>query len=308
METAAAPVESRTAWYRRPWLYLLVGVVVAVLAVFWAGQRAAQGVRDNLDARLRDAGAGADASLVTLEAEQLATLREITFTQGFAHALATRDVPTINRLVTPLQANSGIPMVDVVLPNGRVELAVRSKGAPAPVASRAGMPAIAQALREARGPRGGRFSTVVAFRRGPVVLTIGPVLDGATRAGVVLVMTPLADALGRFSQQVGVDLTAYDAGGTPLATTAAFSPRPVARTTAQQLIGGAPIAMRYLRGDHREALGRLIVDHEPVDVLGASLFDNSAVTARAVRLYAAIGFLCVALVLASVRLRTARRR
>jgi hypothetical protein len=295
-----APSAARAPeWYRRPWLYLLLGLVVAVLAVVWAGDRGAQGVRDNLNARLRDAGAGADAALVTLESEQLSELRAITFTEGIGRALATRDVAEINRIVAPLHANAGVPMVDVVLPSGQVVLAVRSKGAPAPVASRRGMPAIRQSLQEARGPRGGRFSTVVVLRGGPVLLTIGPVLDGTRPVGTVLAMTPLADALGRLSQQVGADLTAYDANGFPLATTAPYAPRQIASTTARSLLGGAPIATRYVHGREREALGRLIVDHQAVDVLGASLYDNSRVTKRAVMLYAGLGLICTILILGS---------
>ncbi len=294
-------------WYRQRWLHLALGFAVAILAVVWAGQRATQGVRDNLDARLRDAGAGADAALVSLEAEQLSALRGVTFTQGVAHALATHDVRLLNRLVTPVQANSTVPMVDVVLPDGRVELAVRSKGAPAPVASRAGLPAIVQALREAHGQRGGRFSEVVIFRSGPVLMTIGPVMNGPTAIGVVLAMTPLADALGRLSQQVAADLTAYDAAGAPIATTATFEPRPVDRVTAQSLIGGGAIVDRYVRGDDREALGRLIVDHQAVAVLGVSLTDNSAATGRAVTLYAALGLIGTVLILGTFWARVSNR-
>jgi hypothetical protein len=294
-------------WYRQRWLHLALGFVVAILAVVWAGQRATQGVRDNLDARLRDAGAGADAALVSLEAEQLSALRGVTFTQGVAGALAAHDVRLLNRLVTPVQANSTVPMVDVILPDGRVELAVRSKGAPAPVASRAGLPAIGQALREAHGLRGGRFSEVVIFRSGPVLMTIGPVMNGATAVGVVLAMTPLADALGRLSQQVAADLTAYDVAGAPIATTATFEPRPVDRVTAQSLIGGGAIVDRYVRGDNREALGRLIVDHQAVAVLGVSLPDNSAATGRAVTLYAALGLIGTVLILGTFWARISNR-
>ena len=141
-------------WYRRPWTHLVLGLLVAILAVTWTGERARQGVLDNLDARLRDAGAGVDAGLITVEAEQLSALRSIEFTNGVPQALEATNADELNRLVTPLQANSGVPMVDVVEPDGRVVFAVRSKGAPRPVASRAGMPAIAQAMREARGARG----------------------------------------------------------------------------------------------------------------------------------------------------------
>lgn len=297
----------RPPWYGRGWLYLGLGLLVAVLSVTWAGQRAAQGVRDNIDARLRDAGAGADAALVTLEAEQLSALRAITFTQGIGIAVATRDTRTLNRLVTPLQANGDVPMVDIVTPDGRVLLAVRSKGAPLPVASRAGMPAVQQSIQEARGARGGRFSEVVIFRTGPVVLTIGPILDAGVPVGGALVMTPLADALGRLSQQVGADLTAYDTRGIPIATTNAYRPRDVIRNDAHALIGGGPIITRVVDGDDREALGRLIVDHQPVAVLGVTLEDNSWVTGRAVLAYSGIGLIGTSLLLAVFWLRVARR-
>lgn len=296
-----------TRWYARGWLYLGLGLLVAVLSVTWAGQRAAQGVRDNLDARLRDAGAGADAALVTLEAQQLSALRSVTFTQGVGLAIATRNTQALNRLVTPLQANADVPMVDIVTPDGRVLLAVRSRGAPLPVASRAGLPAIQQSLQEARGARGGRFTELVIFRTGPVVLTIGPILDAGVPVGVALVMTPLADALGRLSQEVGADLTAYDTRGIPIATTTVYRPANVIPNDARGLIGGGPVITRE-RAKRREALGRMILDHQPVAVLGVTLVDNSWVTGRAVIAYAGIGLIGTSLLLAVFWLRVARRR
>lgn len=300
-------MEMKPRWYARGWLYLGLGLLVAALSVTWAGQRAVKGVRDNLDARLRDAGAGADAALVTVEAEQLSALRAITFTQGVGLAVATRDTRTLNRLVTPLQANSGVPMVDIVTPGGRVLLAVRSKGAPLPVASRAGMPAIEQSIREARGARGGRFSEVVIFRTGPVMLTIGPLLYGGTPIGAALVMTPLADLLGRLSQQVGADLTAYDTRGIPIATTTTYRPPNVIPNDARALIGGGPIVTRVVDRDDREALGRLIVDHQPVAVLGVTLEDNSPATGWAVVAYAGLGLIGTSLLLGVFWLRFAKR-
>jgi hypothetical protein len=305
----ARPHPDRSAyssWHRRPQVYLACAVLLAVLTVLWASARATQGVRDELDARLRDAGAGADAALVTLEAEQLSAVRAISFTEGIGRAMAARDASALDRLVTPLQANSGVPMVDVVLPNGQVEFAVRSKGAPRPVASRAGMIAIAQALKSARGVRGGRFATLEIFSSGPTIVTIGPVLDGQAQAGVVMAMTPLGDALGRISQQVGTQLTAYDASGEPLATTAAFDPRPLAADQAQALMGGGALLTRYVQGSRRETLGRLILDHQADAVLGVSLPDDSATTGRAVELYAGLGLLGTILILSSFWLRVTR--
>lgn len=279
-----------------------------MLAVLWAGQRAGRGVRDNLDARLRDAGAGADAGLVSVEAEQLSALRAITFTEGVPRAIVEQDPAALNRLVTPLHANSDVPMVDVVRPDGRVLLAVRSKGAPRPVASRAGFPAIAQAMREARGVHGGRFSEVAIFKTGPTLVTIGPVMQQNTPVGVVLVMTPLADVLGRLSQEVRANLSVYDpTHGIPLATTAVEDPPALDPTTARTLIGGGAIQMRTIHGDDREALGRLIVDHEPDAVLGVSLEDNSVATRNAVFALTALGLLATVILLGTYWARVANR-
>jgi hypothetical protein len=312
-----APRPSRVAeqpplkrWYMRRELHLVVGILVAILTVFLAGQRATNGARAVLDARLVDAGAGADAALVDIESEQLSAVRAVTFTAGVSQALAAHDGPKLNALVTPIQANMNIPMVDVVEPDGRVLLAVRSKGAPAPVASRKGLKALALAFKEARGPRGGRLSELVIYRSGPTLMTIGPILLDGKPVGAVLAMTPLADVLGRIAQEVNVELTAYDAIGDPIATTATFDPKAVPTTTAQTLMAGGPIVTRYDWRNHREKLGRLIVDHEPDAVLGVALADDSDVVGRWVSIYVAIGLLCAAIIFATywARVVMARRR
>jgi hypothetical protein len=295
-------------WYRRPELLLAVGVAVAILTVFFAGARAAAGTRAALDARLVTAGAGADAALVGVESEQLSAVRAIAFTQGVATALAAHDGPKLNTLVTPLQANSTVPMVDVVEPGGRVLLAVRSKGAPPPVSSRRGLRALAQALAGAKGLRGGRLSEIVIYRSGPTLLTLSPIVLDRKPVGAVLAMTPLADVLGRLSEEVGAQLTAYDSAGDPIATTASFDPKALDPATAQALIGGGAIATRSVHAGQREKLGRLIVDHEPDAVLGVSLADSSGDTGRMVRIYVTLGFLGVAAILGSLWGRTAMAR
>jgi hypothetical protein len=300
----------RDRWYMRRELHLLVGILVAIFTVYFAGQRATAGARATLDERLVQAGAGADAALIGIESEQLSAVRAVAFTQGVATALADRNGPELNKLVTPLQANSTVPMIDVVEPDGRVLLAVRSKGAPAPVASRKGLRALELSLRGIHGPRGGRFSEIVIYRSGPTLLTISPIVVGKKPVGAVLAMTPLADVLGRISQEVNVELTAYDSIGDPIATTASFDPKALDPDTAQALMGGAAIVTRYAWADHREKLGRLIVDHQPDAVLGVALEDDSNVTGRTVSIYVALGIVCTALILGTfwARVVLARRR
>jgi hypothetical protein len=301
------PQPQRESLYRGRWLHLALGLLVATLAVTWAGQRAQQGVLSNLDTRLRDAGAGTDAALISVEAEQLTALRAITFTRGVAVAVVNSDPTALNKLITPLQANSNVPMVDIVRPDGQVLFAVRSKGAPRPAASRSGMRAIRQSIREARGARGGRFTEVVIFKTGPALVSVGPLMQGPKPVGVVLVMTPLADVLGRISQQVRADLTAYTSDGIPIATTSITDPPPLARDTARALIGGGAIVMRFNDGRTREALGRLIVDHQPDAVLGVALHDNSPETRSAVMLFAALGLIASVIIIATFWARIANR-
>lgn len=285
--------------HRKKELHLLVGLLVAVLTVAFAAARAADGARSVLDARLLQAGAGVDAGVVDVESEQLAVVREIAFTQGVAQDVAAHDPHALDRLVAPLQANSTVPMVDVVLPDGRVLLALRSKGAPRPVSSRAGLPALAWSLRHAAGARGGRLSQVVVFRSGAALVTVGAVLEGTTPVGVVLAMTPLASVLGRLSQEVGGDLTVYDRFGEPLDTTATLRPPPLGTSTAEAVLAGGAVQTRDFQGGYREKLGRLIVDHAPNAVLGVSLRDDSDSVGRTVAIYAVIGLLSTVLILAT---------
>jgi hypothetical protein len=102
-------------------------------------------------------------------------------------------------------------------------------------------------------------------------------------------------------------LTAYDTRGDPIATTAGWDPRPVDSDTAQSLTAGGAIVMRYVHGSQREALGRLIVDHQAASLLGVSLHDDSAATGRAVTLYAALGLIGTILIVVSFSLRLANR-
>jgi hypothetical protein len=284
-------------WYLRLELHVVAALVVVGLTAWFAGSRATAGVRAQLDDRLLQAGAGADAAVVAVESEQLSAVRAVAFTGGVANAVKTKDGPELNRLVTPLQANSTVPMVDVVAPDGRVLLAVRSKGAPPPVASRAGLRALSLSLRRANGARGGRLTELAIFRSGPTLVTISPIVSGTTAVGAVLAMTPLADVLGRLAQEVGTELTVYAANGSPIATTATFNPTPVDQPTARELLGGAAVVTRYVYMDHREKLGRLIIDHTPNGVLGVSLEDDSNVTGRWVMVYVLGGMLCVVVIL-----------
>ncbi len=303
------PAAPREPLYRRRELHLVIGVIVAALTVAFASQRATDGARAVLDNRLLHAGAGADAGIVDVESLQLSAVRSIAFTPGVATDLAALDGPALNKLVAPLQANSTVPMVDMVVPDGRVLLAVRSKGAPLPVRTHKGVKALAWAFSHAHGPRGGRLSQIVVFKRGGATLvTVSPVMSRGKAVGAVMAMTPLANVLGRLSQEVWSDLTVYNSDGAPVVTTGDFTPKPLSSADAKTLIAGGAVETRYVYADHREKLGRLIVDHTAQAVLGVSLEDDSNVVGRMVALYAVIGLICTVLILATFWARVVHSR
>lgn len=290
--------------HRRTWVVWGAAVVAALLFVLFAGYIALLGVRAQVDARLRAAGAGANSALIVTEAEQLTLLRAITFTAGVGAALQAKNSVALDRLVTPLQSNSDVPMVDLVRPGGVVILAIRSRGAPRPVASRHGLPALAETLAQAHGKRGGRFSEVVTLQDAPILLTIGPLLVGSRPVGAVLTMTPLADVLARLSTQVGATLTAYNANGTPVATTSSSArPSPLPAARARTTFAGGPVWAFELGTSTREMIGRLIVEHHTMEVLGVAVHDDALKTEFLVDLAGVVGILIASALLVATRRR-----
>lgn len=286
---------------RKRQLLVAIALLVTLLLVYLSGAIARSAVRHQIDARLIAAGAGANAGAVLAESDQLSLLRAITFTAGIPQALATRNAASLNRLVTPLQANSSVPMVDLALPSGQVVFAVRSQGAPAPVASRRGLAALRATLADAHDARAGRFSEITTLQRAPVLLTIGPLLESNQPVGVVLTMTPLADVLGRLASEVGAELTAFLPSGVAEATTATSAAPTLDANTAQALIHAGNVAI-FNEGGTRLAVGRLIVDHHAAALLAVALPDDSLVTELLVDLVAFLAA-CAGWLLALVLLR-----
>jgi hypothetical protein len=275
---------------RRAWITICA--VIGLIAVLIAGELARSGVQAQINARLRADGAGANTGLIAIEANQLSLLRAVTYTSGFPVALARADANELNALVTPLQANSGVPMLDIINNRGQVIFAVRSHGAPAPVASRKGVPAVAQSLKEAHNAQGGRFSEIAVLQNSPTLITIGPILYNDSPVGLVLTMTPLADVLGELAGETGVTLTAYNKSGQPIATTTPSNLPAISDADATTLMATGNVQFREI-GSHRESLGRLIVDHTANAVLGVSMSDDSLVTELIVDLVGVLGLALV---------------
>lgn len=297
---------------RRPWLRLLIALLAAILAIYWAGQTAARMWLEDLDERLLDAGAGTNAAMTNLEQEHLEAYRAIAYADGFAASLERYDALDIESRLTPIDANHGIPMIDIIDDQNRVVFAFRAEGAIRPVyRARTDLEIVRQALAGERDEYGERFTSLIATDEGPLIATAGPVRLGERIVGALLVMTPMDELLSRATNLHGARLTAYSTDrGDPLATTTPIRPRSLGTQLRTDLarVENLPYATRFkiAGATNREQIGALVVRHRTEAFLGSALPDRSPEVARAVMLIAALGMLVMSVIVASVAYAWAR--
>jgi hypothetical protein len=288
---------------KRPWLQLLIALIVAILAVYFAGQTAARMWLEDMDKRLLDAGAGTNAEMTTTERLHLSAYRAVTYADGFAASLARYDAVDIEKRLTPVDANHGIPMIDIIDSQNRVVFAFRAEGAVRPVyRDRRGISIVEKVLAGQSDQYGDRFSAILATQEGPLIATAGPVRLNGKIVGALLLMTPVDELLSRSSNQHGAKLTAYSLDrGDPMATTTPIRPRTLGTELRTQL--AARLATRQeayanrfrIAGKvQREQIGALVLRHENAAFVGAALPDRSREVFLRVMFIAAIGMAIMA--------------
>jgi hypothetical protein len=291
---------------RRPWVQLLLAILVAILAIYWAGQTAARLWLEDLDKRLLDAGAGTNAAINKLERDQLSAYRGITYADGFAASLARYDARDIERRLTPVDANHGIPMIDIIDDQSRVVFAFRADGAVRPIyRARADISIVRQALAGETDQYGERFSDLLTTQEGPILATAGPVRLNGRVVGALLAMTPLDQVLSQSTNFHGSMLTGYSLDrGDPMATTTPIRPRTLGTDLRVRLAqtGELPYADRFkIAGKtHREQIGAVTLRHRTVGFLGAALPDRSRYVAWRVMVIVTIGLLLMAFIVWTV--------
>jgi hypothetical protein len=290
---------------RRNWLVLAFLVVVMVAVVRWADHTASGEWSTSLDERLTSAGAGTNAVVLDAERQHLEALRAFSFATGVPEALSTLDVASIERILTPVDANLSIPMVDILDESGRVVFAFRAEGQPSPIyRDRGPVGIVASALAGEPDALGERFSTLLVTDEGPLLATAGPVRLDSKVVGAVLVMTPIEEVLAESTTTHGELLTVYTAaGGMPLATTAPVKPRTLPKDLANLLPAESlPVRSSYEvpDGQVREQLGALIVRHQPVAWLGVAELDTSGRLGGQIIVIFVLGLLAVAVLVVVV--------
>ncbi|HEV2124484.1 MAG TPA: adenylate/guanylate cyclase domain-containing protein [Chloroflexota bacterium] len=208
--------------------YLVLILILALLAVYIVTNLLTNTISERFNAKLQDAGASANAAMVKQETEFLQNLRLMTNTEGVAEAIIATDPTKLEELLLPLQVNSKMDLVDVLMPDGSMILALRSDEINAQVGGntdklvdpKLGATPLAQnVLTGVSDNLGDKFSGIVATSWGNAIYASAPVIKDGQVVGAIMVGTTLERGLGRLSKEALASLILYGPDGTVLAAT-----------------------------------------------------------------------------------------
>jgi putative nucleotidyltransferase with HDIG domain len=206
--------------------YAFLTVLLAVVGSYLATQLVTGSLEERFDNQLAEAGRGVSDRVVLKEREHLETVRAVAFTEGVAEAVQAGDQQALSALVRPIAANGAVERVEVLDARGERLTALRLTDAQSvtyePVADAdapAEWPLVQRVLAGQTDEQGDKFAQIVDTSGGLVLWTAGPVLQGDTPVGVVLVGTNLDSFVNQTKTEALADVTVYDFEGTPLAST-----------------------------------------------------------------------------------------
>jgi adenylate cyclase len=249
--------------------YLVIAVLLAGLATWLVSQTFAKALQERFRGQLAENAVVANESLFQIELDQLAGVRAIARTAGVAEALLARDWGGLDQIIRPLAVNSRLSLVHIINNRGLPVYGIRAvpEGfAENENAEFAGWAPVQLVLRGQSDDLGDKFVGVVEAPWGAVLYTAGPVKQGDTVIGVVLVGTPLAEAVEAARGSEQTQFTFFRPNGGVAFTT--FGGDQTAAALDEALIqsvragGATEMQTRLLTTgpqDYNEALGNLVL-------------------------------------------------
>lgn len=203
--------------------YALLTLVLAGLGVFIVTQLVAGSLEDRLKNQLLEAGRVVSDEVVNQERQRLAVERAVSNTEGVAAALVERNFAELDRLVSPIIANSkdidSVVLIDTqgkeVLRLQRTSLAPNTP-AQASRDSKADFFGWSSVRRVLSGSNGGAKEVQIALDpnlKELIVYTVGPVELSDGIVGAVLVGTYLKKGIDALHNLALADVTLFDDTG-----------------------------------------------------------------------------------------------
>jgi putative nucleotidyltransferase with HDIG domain len=271
--------------------YVILTILLAAAGTYLTMRLVLSSLSERFDNQLAEAARVASDAVVRREREHLEAVRAVSFTDGVAPATESWDAWALARLAQPIAANAGTERLEVLDVNGHrvfgiqlADSATRSYGSIVDADDRATWPIVQDVLAKRSDALGDKFAQIVDTPAGPALYSAGPIYEGDRLAGVVLAGSLLESFLPVAKGDALADVTIYDAGGAPLASTFATSPDADLRP-AEDISGAGQGALRerkVLFGRDFDLLyGELRVREQPVGMYSVALPSSFIVSAGA---------------------------
>jgi signal transduction histidine kinase len=211
--------------------YFLLTLVVAAVGAYVVTWLVSASLEERLQNRLIDSGRAVSDAVVDQEETRLEVERLIAFTQGLPQAITAEDYAELARLVTPIASNANQIDSVIVVDGGAREILRLTRtenvtGEPfaAEIDSQASFqdwPVVRQALQGQSDSRGDKYTQFASQDDAPEIIlyTIGPVRQGDSVVGAILVGTLLDNVLRNLKEISQADVTVYESTGLVLDTT-----------------------------------------------------------------------------------------
>jgi len=278
----AAAIYSLPLWVKITVPYL-VGLITLFGILTWlVSQTFSRSLQEQFRAQLVDEYVTANDSVFQLETDQLSALRAISRTSGVPAALAAADTTALDTLIRPLSVNSKLSLVQVLDDEGKVLYSLRQAPEGFVTDDEAefeSWPVVQRVLAGESDNIGDKFVGVIEAPWGAALYTAGPVKDGETVLGVVLVGTPLLEVVAEMKGNSLANITLYTPEGQAAATTTedAFELPSVTTEIIDAVKAGGVGRLQnriftFNASEYSEALGALTLRTQPSGwLVGVSL-------------------------------------
>ena len=204
--------------------YALLTLVTATIGLYVVTLLVTSSFQERFVNQVAEAGRVAADGIIRRERIHLEDLRLMAFTEGVAQALASRDVQTLQDLLSPLAQNNNVEIVTTVDLEGReiFTLARGPDGSPRLVSQGADFSQLDLVTKVRQGQsdrQGDKFVGLLTAAGGAYLVTSAPVRDQSRLVGVMMIGTRLETLLAELKSQSSAEIVVLDQRGRLLATT-----------------------------------------------------------------------------------------
>lgn len=203
--------------------YLLLALAVSAGATYIATSLILDSVEERFTNQLIASAIQVQESLVRKEDDILVNLRLLSNIQGVAGAVQAGNGEALQLLLLPVALNDGVEYLAVLSPSGQVllsvELVTGGYAAVNPPDQLARQPLVTNVLRGVVDASGDKFTALLEYPSGPVLMLSGPISQGGELAGVLLVGQRVESLAAALREESLAQVSFYRADGQVLAST-----------------------------------------------------------------------------------------